>query len=913
MSNHSKKLTVLSLLLLATLLLVALPQMASSANPVGQFLPTPVAPEPYPFSDRYPAVVYLDSLASLQTLYRLEIDFEGLQVVSGGQHKAGEGFQPALATVYINPDESEQLAQAGLTAIPIPNEGLRSFYEYGPGSDAPNAWPTFQQFVDRMQGLENNYPALADLISIGQSVQGRDIWCLKISDNVSLEENEPEFKYSSTVHGDETTGIELTIRLAELLLQNYDIDPDLTELVNEIEIWLCPIHNPDGYVSSSRYNAHGYDINREFPDRFTDPIDDPAGHEPETQAFMYFGYGQRFVMGANYHGGAQVLNYPWDAVAAPGDPIIPDYAPDDNLFHDLGLGYTILNPMIHDNPEFPPDGLTRGWEWYQIWGGMQDWAYYWRGEHHVTIEVSNTKRPPYEQMDYYWDNNQEAMVWWLASSLSGVRGQVLDARDGSPLNATITVDGMEIPNFARTDPSVGDYHRVISAGDYTLTAAATGYQNLSHPVTVVDLVATSQDFLLCPTATWNVSGRVTQVCTGAPLEATLEFLPSPQVTTSSSLTGNYSIEICPGEYTIRVSAPYHLPQERQVVVDQDLVEDFILDTDGLGPDMSSSTKQVSAEEALPGDILQYQIVLLNTGEPTTATLTDTLPLSITWTGELTASQGVPSYDNGQILWQGSLGQCTAVTVTYTASVNQCLAEGVQLTNTAVIQDHLGAELERTAVVSVTNQSPGAPELLSPEDGAMDQPQQISLSWSASSDINCDVLTYDVYFGTSDPPPLAASGLVETAYTPLDLLQAHTTYYWSVSVSDGISQSQSTTWQFTTLNNAPDSPIPVYPPDGSLEIPTSLVLSWSGSDPDNDVLTYSLVFWADGTQPVTVTNLTETLFDPGLLTPGVTYYWQITVSDGLDTTIGEVWNFTTQPLNIYQIYLPLARKTSNQEP
>ncbi len=49
----------------------------------------------------------------------------------------------------------------------------------------------------------------------------------------------------------------------------------------------------------------------------------------------------RFVMGANYHGGEQVLNYPWDAVAAPGDPMIPAYAPDDQLFFDFGTGLHI--------------------------------------------------------------------------------------------------------------------------------------------------------------------------------------------------------------------------------------------------------------------------------------------------------------------------------------------------------------------------------------------------------------------------------------------------------------------------------------------------------------------------------------------------------------------------------------------
>lgn len=910
MLHYAKKLMPLAWFFLTFTLLVILPGLVSSASIGEQFLPTPVAPEPYPFSDRYPAVIYLDSNESLYLLYRLKIDIGGLQNVDGSQPNLGDGFQPAVATVYINPDEASELTRLGLRPIAIPNEDLHSFYEYGPGSGAPDAWPTFEQFVTRMQGLENNYPALADLISIGQSVQGRNIWCLKISDNVTLEENEPEFKYSSTIHGTETTGIEMTLRLAELLLNNYVDDPELAGLVDEIEIWLCPIHNPDGYVNGSRYNANGYDLNRNFPDRFLDPIDDPAGQQIENQAFMYLGYGQRFVMGANYHGGELVFNYPWDATAS-NDPPIPAYAPDDELFHDLGLEYTLLNPMIYYG-DFD-EGLTRGWEWYQIWGGMQDWAYYWRGEHHVTIEVSNNGQPPYEQMDVYWDNNEEAMLAWMENSLTGIRGLVLDARNGNPLDATVTVNGMSYPNFARTDPTVGDYHRVISAGSYTLTAAAAGYQSLSHTVTVVDGVATLKDFLLCPTAGFAVSGSVTQAGTGAPLAATLEFLPSPQVARSSSLDGSYSIGICPGSYTMRVSAPYHLTQERAVVVDQDLTENFILEPDGQLPDLSGSIKQVSSADAFPGDVLQYQIVLQNTGATTTASLTDTLPADITWTGELTASQGIPVYENGNILWQDTIEQGTVITLTYRASVNACLAEGEQLTNTAVIRDSIGTTTERTAVVSIANQAPDVPILLTPLDGAPDQALETDLTWSASDDTNCDVINYDVYFGVSDPPPLVASDLTETSITRTDLL-AHTTYYWSITAKDGISQSHSDIWQFTTLNNAPDSPSLVYPMDGSLGVPTNLTLRWSGSDLDSDPLTYNLKFWAEGSQPITVTNLTEPLYDPGWLEPGTTYYWQVTVSDGLDITVGEVWSFSTQAEQSgLFFYLPLARKTSSQDP
>jgi hypothetical protein len=253
-------------------------------------------------------------------------------------------------------------------------------------------------------------------------------------------------------------------------------------------------------------------------------------------------------------------------------------------------------------------------------------------------------------------------------------------------------------------------------------------------------------------------------------------------------------------------------------------------------------------------------------------------------------------------------------VTYTASVNACVSQDELITNQALIQDHLGITQERSAQVGILNQGPSIPILLSPADGALDQPQQLNLSWTASSDLNCDPLTYDVFFGTANPPPLSVEGLTGPSYAVADLLP-HSTYYWSVSVSDGITQSQTTIWQFTTLNHAPDSPVPQYPADGATDMPADLVLSWTGSDLDEDALTYTLIYWVDGTEPVTVTNLSEAQFDPGGLQPGMTYSWMVIASDGMDTTTGEVWSFSTQaePVSNLFFYLPLARKTSSQLP
>jgi uncharacterized repeat protein (TIGR01451 family) len=696
--------TLLPLLVLLALLLAPTP--AASAPLFADYhlpatdngLPPPIPPEPYPFSDRYPVLIALPDTASLQALYSLNLDLDGLQATSGSV---------ALATAYVDPTEAATLTRLGFDFVPIPNEGYRSFLDYGPGSGSPDAWPSFDEYVIRMQALETAHPEIVDLVIIGYSVQNRPLYCLEITDNPGVDENEPEFKYTANHHGDETTGVELTMRLAELLANSYGSDPTLTNLVNEMEIWLCPIYNPDGYVAGTRYNAHGQDLNRDFPDRFTDPIDDPAGREPETQAFMNFGYAHRFVMGANYHGGAQVLNYPWDAIA---DEFNPEYAPDDQLFYDFGYGYTQRNTDLWNGGW--PNGITRGWEWYMIYGGMQDWAYFYQGEHHVTLEISNNKSPAYNLMNDYWDRNRDAMLWWMSQSLTGFHGLVLDARNSSPLNATVTVNGMAMPNFARTDPDLGDYHRVILPGYYTLTASADGFISQSAAISVISGTVVMQDFYLLPL-----------------------------------------------------------------------------------PDLTPSSKTVSASLALPGDLVFYQVNVVTTGSPANAILTDTLPTGLEWSGYLTATLGTPSYLDGQIFWQGLADPLQPVTITYGVSLTQCLPAGFNLLNLAELSDSESGVITRTAAITVENALPSLPANPFPVNGAVNQSLALTLAWDPSLDLNCDAISYDLYFGLDNPPPLLAS-TSDASYDPGPLLPG-VTYFWSVTAHDGIGQIASPVWSFTT--------------------------------------------------------------------------------------------------------------------
>ena len=102
--------------------------------------------------------------------------------------------------------------------------------------------------------------------------------------------------------------------------------------------------NPDGTAMGQRYNAHGVDLNRDFPDRITDPVDTPDGREPETQAVMLWASEHATNLSANMHGGALVANYPFDS--NPDNQSVYTATPDDNVFVSVSRTYADNNPAM---------------------------------------------------------------------------------------------------------------------------------------------------------------------------------------------------------------------------------------------------------------------------------------------------------------------------------------------------------------------------------------------------------------------------------------------------------------------------------------------------------------------------------------------------------------------------------------
>jgi len=225
-------------------------------------------------------------------------------------------------TVYAYASEKEynNFLLLNIKHTILPRPGTLTIPEMSDNSEAIMDWdtyPTYDAYITMMNNFAANYPGICTLVNAGSSVQGRDLLLIKISDNVLVNEAEPQFLYTSTMHGDETTGYVLMLRLIDSLLTSYGTDPRITNLIDNSEIWINPNANPDGtyfggnntVYGATRYNANGYDLNRNFPD----PVNGIHPNEQQETAVMKnLAEQNNFVLCANFHGGTEVVNYPWD-------------------------------------------------------------------------------------------------------------------------------------------------------------------------------------------------------------------------------------------------------------------------------------------------------------------------------------------------------------------------------------------------------------------------------------------------------------------------------------------------------------------------------------------------------------------------------------------------------------------------
>jgi hypothetical protein len=363
-------------------------------------------------------------------------------------------------------------------------------------------YPTYDAYITMMNQFEEQYPELCQVFSVGTSVQGRELLVAKISDNVGIRENEPQFLYTSSIHGDELTGYILMLRLIDYLLSNYGSDPKVTNLVDNIEIWINPLANPDGTYAGGnttvsgarRYNANWVDLNRNYADPEDGPNPDGEEWQTETLRFMELAENEHFVASANIHGGAEVCNYPWDTWSrlAADDTwwqyVCHEYA-------DTAQQYSPSGYMSDFN-----DGITNGYAWYTISGGRQDYMNYFHQAREFTLEISNVKLPSAQLLPAFWDYNYRSLLNYLEQCTFGLRGTVKDSLTGWPLKAEVyALLHEKDSSWVYTDLPNGNYHRLLPEGTYTVRYSAAGYETrFVNNVSITNRQATVLDIKLTP-------------------------------------------------------------------------------------------------------------------------------------------------------------------------------------------------------------------------------------------------------------------------------------------------------------------------------------------------------------------------------------------------------------------------------
>jgi len=463
------------------------------------------------FKFTVPSKYEVDSLTRI-----ISIDnYENNEVFAYANREQFKKFSKYPYKLTILPNPGGLLKESDLSPESSPKKGR--------AATLWNFYPTYQQYVDTMLYFALTYPNICKLDTIGTTVQNRLLLALKISDNVNVEEGEAEFLYTSSIHGDETTGYVLMLHLIDSLLTGYEVSPRITDIVNNTEIYINPLANPDGtyhggnntVYGAVRENANGYDLNRNYPD----PTGSNTGpRQKETLAFMSYAGDHHFVMAANFHGGAEVFNYPWDCWYK--------LTADDDWWYYTGREYA---DTVHDYS--PPgyftlmdNGVTNGAAWYVIYGGRQDYMNYFRHCREVTIELSNTKLLPVNKLLSHWNYNYHSFLNYLEQVNYGFQGIVTDTVTGEPIQAKVYISGHDLDSsWVWSKLPSGFYARPIFEGNYNVTFSATGYFSKTiNNVSVSNLGTTHLDIQLRP-VTYGIPAKVTRVAMVFPNPKTGKF------------------------------------------------------------------------------------------------------------------------------------------------------------------------------------------------------------------------------------------------------------------------------------------------------------------------------------------------------------------------------------------------------
>jgi hypothetical protein len=411
-------------------------------------------------------------------------DYQGglRHLISEGYDIAGVDVQNGTADIVIGSDSIGEIKSLNIGAVV-------NSKDVDPDAAPDAGYTTFAELTNILNDYKTRYPGILAVESIGKSHEGRDIWAVKISDNVGVKEDEPAVFFNAMHHAREVMTTEIAIDMIEQLTSGYASNSRTQNWVNNNEIWVVPMVNPDGnnkvWTSNNMWRkntreGYGVDINRNYPyawgtcngssgstssDTYRGPS---AGSEPETQAMMGLVSRVKPVLSISYHSYSELVIYPYGCDN--------QHTPDRETVESVGRQLASRLPKDGASGTYDPG---TSWELlYAVDGGDIDWYYNEHGVIPYVIEVNSTSQgfqPPFSWRQRTVEKNRAGWGYMIDRlAQSGIRGNV--SISGQRANSgviSLSTIGSEshMGEAIRTYniKSDGTFHIVVEPGMYKLS------------------------------------------------------------------------------------------------------------------------------------------------------------------------------------------------------------------------------------------------------------------------------------------------------------------------------------------------------------------------------------------------------------------------------------------------------------
>lgn len=418
----------------------------------------------------------------------------------------------------VNPVEGEvEVTCSSAEALALGVSGLTTQFRRWaePLADALGAGPEVPLGYSDLPAIEASlfataaaYPNLTQLVDVssaygpGPTFEGRPIYALKISDNAQSNEDEPNILIVACHHPSEVINPEIALDIINRLTTGYGFDPVITALVDQNEIWVSPVWDPDGleYIwatnnfwrknrSPQSGGAIGVNLNRNYDLGFNSSCSGSsspsnsnykgpfADSEIETQTMVAFSRARRFAKVMDFHSSGRevLLSY----VCSPLDSLIDNFISSEGTALANAVSWGTRNPSAE--------------------GEHQQWQIKETTSYAFLAETGTSFQPPHTTA-----MAEAAIIWPLIVDFLQrdipLRGNITDASNGNPIVASLTIGGVNFQQgeSRHSEALHGRYHLFLPAGSHQVTFQAPGYVSSTHTVSVGASGETVLDVAMVP-------------------------------------------------------------------------------------------------------------------------------------------------------------------------------------------------------------------------------------------------------------------------------------------------------------------------------------------------------------------------------------------------------------------------------